>query len=265
MERWTPSSSFRLEGLGLHSGASVRLTVHPGAEGIWFRCGSERVQALPDNVTETRRCTKLGSISTIEHLMSAFAGTGVSDAEVELDAPELPAMDGSARDFVHAILLAGLEKVGEAPIPPLFSRIFVQDEGLSIAISKGDGHWSYSYDCSPRWPGKMDFDLANLPKDYPEEVAPARTFAFSEEVEPARAANLGLGLDETSVLILGVAGYENRSRYPDEPARHKLLDLIGDLYLAGFPISQLNVSAVRSGHSANVRAAALLRQAILRS
>ncbi len=86
----------RFEGLGLHSGVPVLMVVHPSSEGICFRLGSDRISATPDNVTDTRRCTRLGSIGTVEHLMSAFAGLEITDAEVELDAPEVPGMDCSA-------------------------------------------------------------------------------------------------------------------------------------------------------------------------
>ena len=263
IERWTVSKPFEREGRGLHSGVPVKATIHPGNEGIWFRHKGERVQAIPENVSETRRCTKLGSISTIEHLMSAFAGCGITDAEVELTAPELPALDGSALLFAQSILASGREKISEVPMPELFTRIFVQEEGVKIAISRGQGHWCYEYDCSPRWPGRQQWEAANVADVYTSEIAPARTFAFGEEIEAAQAAGLGRGLDESSVLILGEAGFRNEARFKDEPARHKLLDLIGDLYLAGIPVTHLNVSAERSGHAANVKAALLLRKALL--
>ncbi len=262
-QRKTVRASVVFEGLGLHSGVPVRATVHPGADGIWFRSNAERVQALPENVTETARCTRLGSVSTIEHLVSALAGLEITDAEVEVEGGEMPAADGSALPFFEALQNVGSEQLGEAEVPPLFSRIFLQeDHGLKLAIAKGCGHWRYVFDLGERWPGIQSFELPTLPESYAQEVAPARTLVLSEEIEGARAMGLGKGLDESSVLIIGKASYDNPSRFTDEPARHKMLDLIGDLYLAGVPLRFLNVVAEKTGHRANIKAASMLRMAI---
>ena len=248
-----------VEGLGLHGGAPVTLTVNPGESGLWFRLGSERVQARPENVSDTVRCTRLGSIATVEHLMSAFAGLGVTDAEVELTAPELPALDGSALGYVTALAEAGVVDTGEFEVPALFSRLFVHENDVKIAIGKGEGFWRYAYDLGDRWPGLQEFEME--PGTYETEVAPARTFALAEELPPIIQAGLGRGLDADSALVIGIEGYKNEPRFPDEPARHKLLDLIGDLYLSGVPIAALDVVAERSGHRTNVMAAKTLLQA----
>ena len=264
-ERRTIRSSVSLEGLGLHSGAPTRLTIHPDDKGIRFRYRTSTIGAIPENVTETTRCTKLGEISTIEHLMSAFAGLEITDAEVELTAPELPGLDGSAKPYVSALLEAGIETIGESEMPELFTRIFLQEDSIKIAVSKGNGHWSYAYSTGERWPHEMQFETESVVGSYQKEIAPARTFALSEEVPHILAAGLGKGLTEQDVLILGTNRYENEPRFPDEPARHKLLDIVGDLYLSGVPISHLNVSAARSGHRTNVSAARQLRQAVFGS
>ncbi len=261
-QRQTVKGAVVFEGAGLHSGEAVRATIHPGDQGIWFRSGTERVQAIPANVTDTKRCTRLGPVSTIEHLMSAFAGIEITDAEVEVEGGEMPAADGSALPFVQGLLKAGFEPLGDGEIPSLFGRIFLQEEqGLKLAIGKGSGHWRYVFDLGDRWPGLQSFELPSFPEDYIEHVAGARTLVLSEEVEGARAAGLGRGLDESSVLIVGSDRYFNEARFPDEPARHKLLDLMGDLYLAGVPLRFLNVVAEKTGHRSNVKAAAMLFQA----
>jgi UDP-3-O-acyl-N-acetylglucosamine deacetylase len=266
VQRKTLQRDVVFKGLGLHSGASVTATVRAASDGIWFRSGSDRLQAIPENVTDTARCTRLGPVSTIEHLMSALAGLEITDADIEVTGGELPGLDGSALPFFQPLLEAGLEALEETEIPPLFSRIFLQeDNGLKLAIAKGAGHWRYVFDLGERWPGCQSFELPSLPDGYADAVAGARTLVLSEEIEPARAMGLGRGLDETSVLIVGDSGYENDARFEDEPARHKLLDLIGDLYLAGIPIRFLNVVAEKTGHRANVKAAAMLRQAVFRS
>ena len=258
----TLRNSVRLDGFGLHSGAAVTVTIHPGRGGIYFRSGAERVEARPENVTDTTRCTRLGGISTVEHVMSAFAGLGITDAEVELSSPELPAMDGSASALVGAILTTGTEDTGTFELAPPFSRVFLQEGEIKIAVGKGDGHWRFEYDAGTRWPGAMTFELPTTVEGYANEVAPARTFALMEELPPIFMAGLAKGLDQDSALVLGIEGYKNTPRFPDEPARHKLLDLIGDLYLSGVPIAALNVVATRSGHRTHVKAAALLAQAV---
>lgn len=259
--RLTVKDSVEFEGLGLHGGDPVRVLVHPGEEGIAFRTSSGRWPALAEYVTDTTRCTRLGEVSTIEHLMSALAGLEITDAEIEVYGGEMPALDGSSKGFVEALRAAGLEQVGDGETQVPFKRVFLQEENIKIAIGKGEGHWKYDYDLGERWPGHQIFEAFNVALEYRKEIAPARTFALAEEIPGILQMGLAKGLDEDSALILGIEGYKNEPRFEDEPARHKLLDLIGDLYLAGIPIRFLNVAAERSGHASNVRAAALLRQA----
>lgn len=249
------------EGKGLHTGTPVRMVVRPGKAGIAFTLGSERVLALPENVTDTKRSTRLGSVGTIEHLMAAFAGLEITDAEVELNAPEVPGMDGSAKAYVEEFLAAGFVDGEERRVPDLYRRIFLAEDPVSISIGKGAGHGRFVYDVSPRWPGAQIFEAENVAAVFAKEIAPARTFALTEEVPHLERLGLGQGLDETSAVIVGTAGYENAARFPDELARHKLLDLMGDLYLAGVPLRALNFVGERSGHRTHVQAAAMLRNA----
>jgi UDP-3-O-acyl-N-acetylglucosamine deacetylase len=263
VNRRTLAQTVTLEGLGLHTGVPVVVKIHPGQHGIGFLHGGERVEAHPANVTDTTRSTKLGSVGTIEHLMSAFAGLEITDAEVELDAPELPGLDGSARLYVEALRHAGMEDLPDREIPDLFTRVFLQlEDGVKVAIGKGTGHWRYEYRTGDRWPREQIYESEDIVAAYPGEVAPARTFAFAEEVPHLIQMGMGKGLDDSSALILGIEGYKNEPRFSDEPARHKLLDLVGDLYLAGVPLRGLNVVAERSGHRTHVKAAALLCEAL---
>lgn len=260
--RRTLRTSVPFVGLGLHTGEPVTVTVRPGDQGIAFRVGGERTPARPENVTDTTRSTKLGSVGTIEHLMSAFAGLEITDAEVEVEGVELPAMDGSAKPYVEGLVAAGFEDLSEVELPSLYKRIYLQEDRIKIAIAKGDGHWRYEYGTDTRWPHLQTYETADAPRDYAAEIAPARTFELAERVPAILAAGLAKGLDETSALILDAEGYQNEPRFFDEPARHKLLDLLGDLYLAGVPARFLSVVAERSGHRANVKAAAQLALAL---
>jgi UDP-3-O-acyl-N-acetylglucosamine deacetylase len=259
--RKTVRGTVSLSGRGLHGGAPVEVHIHPGDEGIAFRLGDRRFAAIPENVTDTTRCTRLGEISTIEHAMSALAGLEVTDAEIELSAPELPGLDGSSAEYVTAIRAVGLKEIGTTHVYPPFKRLFMQDEAVSLAAARGDGHWRFEYLTGDRWPGSQVFEAAHVAESYTADIAGARTFALVEELPFIKQMGLGQGLDESSALILGAGGYENAARFSDEPARHKLLDLIGDLYLSGIPARLLNVVAVRSGHRTNVAFAKLLADA----
>jgi UDP-3-O-acyl-N-acetylglucosamine deacetylase len=247
-----------IEGLGLHSGVPTRVTIRPADDGLWFRYGAQRWQAIPENVSDTARCTKLGEISTIEHLMSAFAGLQITDAEVEVSEPELPAAGGSAFAYVELLNTVGRTELASREVRDIFSRVFVQDGVTKIAIADGSGHWAYRYETGERWPHSMEFELRDLPAGYDSEVAAARTFGLIEELPHLERLGLARGLDETSALVLGPDGFINEARFPDEPARHKMLDMIGDLYLSGVPIHELDVVGERCGHRMNVEAAAKL-------
>jgi len=258
--RKTIASPVRFEGLGLHTGVPVIMMVHPSEHGIRFRIGQDIVKASPENVTDTTRCTRLGPVGTVEHLMSALAGLEITDAEVELNAAEVPGMDGSSGIFFDTLHAAGTAEIGEAVLPHLYRRVFFKEGDTEIAVGKGTGHWRYAFDTGARWPGRQVVETVSVMEDYPVSISRARTFAFAEEIPMIIQLGLGKGLDESSALILGIEGYKNEARFEDEPARHKLLDIIGDLYLAGIPIRFLNVSSDRSGHTANVKTAALLKQ-----
>lgn len=197
--------------------------------------------------------------------MSALAGLEITDADVEVDAPELPALDGASAAFCDGLLAAGSTVIGEAELEGPFARVYEKGEGFEVAISQGTGWWRYLFDTGERWPGRQDFEIHLDPESYRAHIAHARTFGFEEELHQLKAAGLAQGLDERSAFVLGHGGYLNPTLYPDEPARHKLLDLVGDLYLAGVPVRLLNVVAERSGHAANVRAAAKLAEAVRRS
>jgi UDP-3-O-[3-hydroxymyristoyl] N-acetylglucosamine deacetylase len=261
-QRRTLKAEARLSGRGLHTGVPVELLLTPGDEGIRLRLGGSTWAAIPENVTDTTRSTKVGDIGTVEHFMSAMSGLGITDVDVELTAPEFPALDGSSAEYVRALNEVGFQDIGERASPNLYKRVFVQDDQVSIAISKGAGHWRYEYISGDRWPHEQSYDCLDVKTLYETEIAPARTFAHSADIPAIQANGLAQGLDESSALILEEAGYRQEPRFPDEPARHKLLDLIGDLYLSGVPVQFLNVVAQRSGHRMNVLAALQLKAII---
>ncbi len=270
LKQRTLKSLIRASGVGLHSGVKVNMALRPAAPntGIVFRrVDLDPVIDLParaDQVGDTRMCScleRLGAkVGTIEHLMSAFAGLGIDNAYVDLDAAEVPILDGSASPFVFLIQSAGIEEQSAAK---KFIRIkrpievresdrggdkwarFEPYEGFSLKFSI-----TFNHPAIDRTGQEVSIDFAE--HSYTREVARARTFGFMQEVEWLRENGLALGggLDNAVVLdeyrVLNGDGL----RYSDEFVKHKVLDAIGDLYLLGHPLLAA-FSAHKSGHALN--------------
>jgi UDP-3-O-[3-hydroxymyristoyl] N-acetylglucosamine deacetylase len=264
----TLKSLISASGVGLHTGRKVRMTLRPAPidTGIVFRRVDlpepVEIPARAEMVGETRMSSVLvrgeAKVYTVEHLMSAFAGLGVDNAYVDLDAPELPSMDGSAGPFVLLIQQAGLE---QQAAPKRFLRVLkrveVVDGDKWVRLDPYDGYrmsFSISFDhpVIERSTQSVSIDFAET--SYLKEIARARTFGFTHEVESLRESGLALGggLDNAVVLdeyrVLNAEGL----RYADEFIRHKLLDANGDLYLLGKPLLAA-FSAHKSGHALNNR------------
>lgn len=261
-------------GVGLHTGLKVRMTLRPAPAdtGIVFRridlASPQEIPARAELVGEARLASTLMKggvkVHTVEHLMSAFGGLGLDNAYVDLDAPEVPIMDGSAAPFVLLIQQAGIE---EQAAPKKFLRVTrrveVADGDKWARLEPYDGYrLSFSIDFRhpviERSTQSVAIDFAET--SYLKEIARARTFGFMHEVEDLRENGLALGggLDNAVVLdeyrVLNSEGL----RFADEFIRHKLLDAIGDLYLLGQPLLGA-FSAYKSGHALNNR---LLRAAL---
>ena len=265
-----PSAVF--SGVGLHSGvgASVRLLpASPGA-GLVFRRrpDGQEISALAANVGDTSRCTRLKSgkfeVQTVEHILSALAGLGIDDAVIEIEGPEVPAADGSAAPFAALILAAGTHAQTEQVQPlRLTQPVFVSENGCTLAALPSD-HFSASVVLDyPKhsYLGTLAAVFDGASGDYAAQIAPARTFGFLSEIEALRARGLGLGASFDNALVLGETQFETLLRFPNELARHKLLDLIGDLVLVGRPICA-EILAVKPGHALNVRLARQLTELI---
>jgi UDP-3-O-[3-hydroxymyristoyl] N-acetylglucosamine deacetylase len=268
MRQRTLKSLVSASGVGLHSGQKVRMTLRPAPAdtGIVFRRvdlpSPVDIPARADMVGETRMSSCLVrdgvKINTVEHLMSALGGLGVDNAYVDLDAAELPILDGSAGPFVLLIQQAGLE---QQAAPKRFLRVL-----RSIQVTEGDkwarldpyDGYKLSFSIDFRHPvierstQSVSIDFAET--SYVKEIARARTFGFMHDVEDLRDSGLALGggLDNAVVLdeyrVLNAEGL----RFADEFIRHKLLDANGDLYLLGKPLLAA-FSAHKSGHALNNR------------
>ncbi len=262
-----PSSFFR--GVGLHSGAdaAVRFLPAPAGAGLVFRDAhtGQEIPARAANVTDTSRCTRLAQgereVQTVEHVLSALAGLGIDDAVIEFEGPEMPAADGSAAPFVQMLREAGLAVQPGQTVTPitLNASLFVSEGEAALAAFPADQFEATVVLDYPRqaYLGTLAARFVGGRDDYAAWVAPARTFGFVAELEMLKARGLALGATRDNAVALGQGGYETPLRFPDELARHKLLDLIGDLALAGRPV-HARILALMPGHTLNTRLAGLL-------
>jgi UDP-3-O-[3-hydroxymyristoyl] N-acetylglucosamine deacetylase len=269
----TLAASISCVGVGLHSGRKTRLALHPlpAGCGIVFRrtdldaaVGPTDIPARHDHVIDTRLCTVIGHparpecrVSTIEHLMAALAGCGVHNLLVEVDGPEVPILDGSSASFVFLIDCAGLVEQHAAVAQIEVLRTVRVENGAAFAELRPSAFgfdMALSIDFAARAIGQQALSLRLSPESFREELARCRTFTMVQEVEALRAVGLALGgsLDNAIVVdgdrILNPTGL----RAPDEFVRHKLLDAVGDLSLAGAPLCGRFV-AHRTGHALNNR------------
>jgi len=258
----------RAKGVGLHSGNDVYLTLLPAppGTGIVFRRVDLRpaveIRACCERVGDTQMSTSLVDgetrIATVEHLLSAFSGMGVDNAYVELDAAEVPIMDGSAGPFVFLIQSAGIV---EQAVPKTFMRIKrtvkVRDGDKWARVDPFDGFkvgFTIEFE-HPHFQGRSqtsEFDFATA--SYMRELSRARTFGFQSDIEQLHARRLALGGSMDNAVVLDDRRVVNAEglRYEDELVKHKVLDAIGDLYLLGHSLIGA-FAAYKSGHSLNNR------------
>ncbi len=264
----TLKNIIRATGVGLHTGEKVYLTLKPAPVDtgiIFYRVDLEpavEVPARPENVSDTRLSTTLEKngvkISTVEHLMSAFAGLGIDNAYVELSAPEVPIMDGSAGPFVFLLQSAGiLEQEKLKQFIRIKKPLLVEEDDKWVKLEPFNGFKvSFSIDFdhpilqSSTQHAEVDFSTTSFVK----EVSRARTFGFMDDLEALRNAGLAQGGSFDNAIVMDSFHILNDDglRYDDEFVKHKVLDAIGDLYLLGHPLIGA-FSAHKSGHALNNR------------
>ena len=279
--RRTLASPAHAEGRGLFTNLPASVTLHPAEPGSGLnvsRAGEDpilvHISTLSDDVPHPAfqrlppRCTTLGLNSgplfTVEHALSALVGLGITDALLEVTGPELPILDGSAAPFVEAIRAAGLTELDASADPLVVTEelTIADDRGGSVRVTPADDtrytyHLDYATADASR-PAPIPAATATwdaTPDDYATNVAPARTYALQSEAEQMHALGLFQHLTPRDMLVIAPATkdthggpIDNAYRFEGEPARHKLLDLIGDLALVGRPI-QAHIAAHRSGHA----------------
>lgn len=259
----TIKNSVYFEGKGLHTGAEVKMWIHPAEPGSGIVFKRTDIESIPIpahvvNVVDSRFATVLGVngsvVWTVEHVLSALNGLGIDNAFIELHGPEIPAMDGSARDFAEGIMAAGLHtfsvpRVYLAPDEP----VGYTDDGRRVnLIPSKTLEIDYTINFLNPFVGRQQFRIAITPENYLREIAPARTFGFLEEVNKLKELQLAKGGGLDNAIVIGEYGIINGDglRFNNEFVRHKILDLIGDLVLLGYPLTG-KVVVEKGGHMLN--------------
>ncbi|MCY4173852.1 MAG: UDP-3-O-acyl-N-acetylglucosamine deacetylase [Cyanobacteria bacterium MAG CAR3_bin_5] len=264
--RWTVASETTLAGVGLHSGLASRVTLVPSQSGGLTMALEDAapVSLHPGLAREQRLCTALqlptGLIRTVEHLLAALAGVGVSDVGIQVEGREIPLLDGSALPWVEAVATVGLR-----PLAGQRSPLVVRE---TTCIQAGDSHvlalphdglrLSVAVNYPSQAIGQQFYEVDLTPERFVDHVAPARTFGFQDQLDALRSAGLIRGGSLRNALVCDDRHWLNPPlRFTNEPVRHKLLDLIGDLALLGcFPHG--HISAYRAGHALHTQLAAKL-------
>lgn len=266
-----------IKGIGLQTGRPVSMTLKsaPLGSGINFirtdlpnkpLLNINSVSLDASGSPERRTTLAVGpmQIQTIEHLMAALSGLSIDNISIELDSDELPGMDGSAKDFVAAIRKAGItEQAGSKKSLEIKEPVWCREGDSFIAAFPGD-NFKISYTLSYPSPaiGTQYLSLELAENIFETEIAPARTFCLEEEAVELIKRGLGKGANYDNTLVLGGSGpVKTELRFPDEPVRHKILDLIGDLYLLGVPIKG-HVVAIKSGHRLNMELVKKLKKGV---
>jgi UDP-3-O-[3-hydroxymyristoyl] N-acetylglucosamine deacetylase len=271
MRQQTIRKVVTLDGIGLHSGKPVRLTLSPAPadSGIVFRVGplGEPIPAAPESVVDSRNATTIGRngtrIQTVEHLMAAASGLGIDNLDVEVDGPEIPAADGSAKPFVALFAAAGRtpQAARRRPIE-IPEPIHAGTGSRWIHIVPSDTFKiSYTLDNDHPAIGTQVLTFVPTEEMFVSGYAPARTYGFLKDLGYLRKNGLALGGSLDNAIVVGKRGTINTLRYRDEFVRHKILDLIGDLALLGRPLRG-HVIARNAGHALNFELVVAIQRAL---
>ena len=268
----TIASEAEYTGVGLHSGKEVHMRLQPAEAdtGIVFvredLPGAPEVAAVAINVTSTLRATTIEDngikMFTIEHLMSAFHAQQIDNCRIVIDAEEPPVADGSSKAFFELMAEAGIKELSAERQEIVIDKIYkVESEDKFVVAIPYDGFRVSFTSINPHPLIGIQYGDYNItPEEYGKEIAPARTIAYEAEVEALHKMGLGLGGTLENVIVYNDEGWMNPLIYPDELVRHKILDIVGDLRLAG--IVKGHFIAVKSGHALNTQLAKQLYEAL---
>jgi UDP-3-O-[3-hydroxymyristoyl] N-acetylglucosamine deacetylase len=259
-----------VDGIGLHSGRPVEVVLSPAAAdtGIVFRAPkSEPIPAAPESVVDSHYATTVGRgairIQTVEHLLAAAAGLGIDNLDICVDGTEIPAMDGSAKPFVSALMSAGRTRLGARRRPiriPYPIRVGTGGRWLMI-VPSDRLRISYTLDNDHPAIGVQALTWTVTDRSFVEDFASARTYGFLKDLGAIRKRGLARGVSLDNTIGVGDAGVLNGLRYRDEFVRHKVLDLLGDLALLGRPVLG-HVIARNGGHALNYDLVVAIQRAV---
>lgn len=257
-----------LTGIGLHTANKVNITFKPAPAGSGISFIRVDLPAKPvvkisteSLLSQSRslRRTSLGDesveIHTIEHLMAALSGLGIDNLSIEIDNNEIPGLDGSSLNFMEVLINAGIKEQAEPKqYCSIKEPIFIEEEKASIiALPSSEFKISYTLDYNYSFLKSQFMEVAITPDTFKEQIAAARTFCIEEEATELQHKGMGLGANYDNTLVVGKGGViKNKLRFENEFVRHKILDLLGDLYLLGQPVKG-HIIALRSGHSLNMK------------
>ncbi|MCQ9207602.1 MAG: UDP-3-O-acyl-N-acetylglucosamine deacetylase [Omnitrophica bacterium] len=263
-----------MKGKGLQTGKPVEAFFYPAADGEGISFVRKDLKKKPPIRLLDLGCLKFDAdrrsivradaenyVETVEHLLAALWGAGISNIKIELDSSEPPAMDGSAREFLEALKKAGIKKQNsEKSFIKIKEPVWVEEKNSFLGIFPSDIYKiSYIFEHPYAACGRQSFSEVLSPDLFREKIAPARTLWFvppgpgtiEEKAEAVRKQGYGRGADSENTLVIDENKIVNLPRFPDEPVRHGVLDLIGDLYLLNRPIRG-RIIAIRSGHKLNL-------------
>ncbi len=269
--RWqhTIANVVRISGTGIHTGESCKVRLRPAADGTGRVIVKDGywIPAVSENVTDTNRCTTIGRegthVHTVEHLLAALYVLEIDNILIELDGPELPILDGSAEPWMRLLQEAAIEQQSVPSVVATVTETHTFEVGSSTIsiepVTAGSGLTATAIVDFDMWPqGNCSCtwnSVVNGSHVFRNDIAPARTWTFYSEVEQLRAAGLSRGASlENALVITPPNGYSSELRVPQEWAKHKLLDLIGDLALVGARL-EAAVTVKRPGHRSNNAAA----------
>jgi UDP-3-O-[3-hydroxymyristoyl] N-acetylglucosamine deacetylase len=246
----TIGKSFSLSGIGIHSGKICEIVFSPAPadEGVYFVYGGKKVPARADLVSDTSRGTSIDGIQVVEHALAAINGLGIDNIKIEVFSAELPVLDGSALPYLKALKSAGIVELGKKKKYLIVdSPIEVNDGSGSLKIAPFNG-FKINFMIEFPYIGRQEFCYS---EGFEDQIAPARTFGLFDELEQLNRRGLARGASLDNALAIGKSGYLNPPRFKNEPVRHKILDLIGDLALVGRQVKG-EIIAKKSGHKLNI-------------
>ncbi|MDA1353442.1 MAG: UDP-3-O-acyl-N-acetylglucosamine deacetylase [bacterium] len=268
----TIKSPIHFSGIGIHSGNPVSATIFPAPANTGFVFvrldqNNAKIPASPDNLSEnllraTRLCANGVTVDTPEHILAALYGLGVSNAIIELDAPEVPILDGSAAPFCQELLKVGLEEQGLNAIPiQITDPIIVEDGPAQIVILPCETFKiTYILEYDDAVVGQQTVHFTITPDTFADAISPARTFGFTHEIDALRKAGLAKGgRPGENAILISEHGYDTPIRFENECATHKVLDIIGDFAILARPLNG-HIMAIRSGHALNAKAVQAIQE-----